>query len=56
MEAMYIGRTEPGLLTKGRTYDVIAKEGELFRIVDDSGQENAYSKSSFVVMNGDDEE
>lgn len=50
MTVEYIGETEPLVLTKGKTYNVISVEDGWYRIKDDTDDDYIYPPESFKVI------
>ena len=49
MRVKYTGETDVSL-TEGKEYEVIATEGGLFRIVDDTGEDYLFYPEEFEVI------
>ena len=44
------GKTEPLVLTNGKTYEVISIEKGWYRLVDDSGEDYLYPPEKFSIV------
>ena len=49
MKVKYIGDTDVSL-TNGKIYSVIAEEGNMYRIVDDTEEDYLFQKEEFEVI------
>lgn len=50
MKVKFIGEGSPLSLVKGKTYEVLAIEGNWYRIIDETGEDYCYHKNSFEII------
>lgn len=51
MKVRYIGASDPLKLLNGKIYDVIAVEGNWYRIKDETGEDYQYPQKAFEIVN-----
>lgn len=49
MKVRFLGESSPMTLTKGNVYEVIAVEGDFYRVIDDTDEDYLYPKDLFEV-------
>ena len=50
MKAKFVHEGSPMTCTKGKVYDVLSIEYDSYRVIDDTGEDYLYDKSSFEVV------
>ena len=50
LKVKYLGKTTPMTLTNSKIYDVVAIEGDWYRIVDETDEDYLYPIDSFEIV------